>query len=164
MKPVIKFYAVVFKDSTTTKLRTVNNASQKTSNGLSLNKQLAMGKIEQPTIFSLLLRWRKFKIAIVADIQQIYKQIKMHDDHQKYQMVLWRNGNGERIKSYALTTVTFGVANSPCIAIRTLKELALQVKEKLPLASTEILNNFYMDDYSGGVIDTVHDAVENTNN
>lgn len=53
----------VFKESTTTKLRTVYNASQKTSNGLSLNEQLAVGKIVQPEIFALMLNWRKYKIA-----------------------------------------------------------------------------------------------------
>lgn len=38
----------VFKESTTTKLRTVFNASQKSSNGLSLNDTVAIGKIKQP--------------------------------------------------------------------------------------------------------------------
>lgn len=48
----------VFKESTTTKLRVVFNASQKTDNGKSLNEQLACGGKLQDDLFSLLLRWR----------------------------------------------------------------------------------------------------------
>ncbi|XP_031632584.1 uncharacterized protein LOC116346586, partial [Contarinia nasturtii] len=149
----------VFKDSSTTKLRTVFNASQKTSNGKSFNEQVAVGKISQPKIFNLLMRWRKYKIAVVADIEKMYKQIRIADDQQKYQMILWRNNPSETIGEYALTTVTFGVTQSPFVAIRVLKQLAHEIAEKYPLAAKAILESFYMDDFSGGA-DTVEEASE----
>lgn len=148
----------VFKDSTTTKLRTVYNASQKTSNGLTLNEQLAVGKIEQPEIFALMLNWRKHKIAIIGDLEKMYKQIKLNENQQHLQMILWRENSNEPIKAYKLTTVTFGLANSPFIAIRTVKELGKIVEKEFPLASKAIRDCFYVDDYTGGA-DTTEEAV-----
>lgn len=52
----------VFKNSTTTKLRTVFNASQPTSNGVKLNDCLAIGKIEQKFIVCLIIQWRQFNM------------------------------------------------------------------------------------------------------
>lgn len=144
----------VFKESTTTKLRAVYNASQKTSNGLSLNEQLAIGKLDQPTIFTLMIRWRKPKIAIIADLEKMYKQIRLNADQQHLQMILWRDTVNEKIKHYKLTTVSFGVASSPFLAIRTLREIANTVESEYPDVANAINNCFYVDDYTGGA-DTV---------
>lgn len=69
---------------------------KKTSNGLSLNEQLAVGKIDQPTIFTLMLRWRKAKIAIIADLEKTYRQIRLDESQQHLQMVLRRDTVNER--------------------------------------------------------------------
>lgn len=45
----------IFKESTTTKLRVVFNASQKMSNGKSLNEQLALGPMDQNNLLCILL-------------------------------------------------------------------------------------------------------------
>lgn len=140
----------VFKDSTTTKLRTVYNASRATSNGKSLNDQLLIGRMQQSTIFELALRWRSFGIAIVADIEQMYKQIKLDEKQQHLQVILWRDETG-KIQEYKMTTVTFGLANSPYLAIRWLKTVADAVEKDYPLAAEAIRNNFYVDDHTGGV-------------
>lgn len=149
----------VFKESTTTKLRTVYNASQKTTSGISLNEKLAMGKIDQSSIFVLALRLRKYKIALIADIEKMYKQILIAEDQRKFLMMLRRDSPNETIKQYQLTTVTFGVANAPYLAIRCLKELANTIETQYPLAAKAIRENFYVDDHSGGT-DTVEEAFE----
>lgn len=69
----------VTKGSTTTKLRVVYNASQRTANGKSLNDQLAIGRIEQWDILSLLVQFRFFKYAFVADVEKMYKQSQTSD-------------------------------------------------------------------------------------
>ncbi|XP_053990009.1 uncharacterized protein LOC128882436, partial [Hylaeus volcanicus] len=148
----------VFKESTTTKLRSVYNASQKTSNGKSLNEQLAVGKIVQPSIFELMLRWRESKIAIVADLEKMYKQIRLNEKQQHLQMILWRNSGTERIKSYKMTTVTFGLKNSSFLAIRSLHEIAKIIENKYPRAAKAIMKCFYVDDYTGGA-ESVEEAL-----
>lgn len=149
----------VFKDSTTTKLRTVFNASQKSSNGLSLNDTVAVGKIKQPKMLELLVRWRKYKIAVVGDIEKMYKQIRIAEDQQHLLLILWRSEISKKIELYALTTVTFGVANAPCTAISVLEALANEIKQKYPMAANAILHHFYMDDCLCGA-DTVVGAIE----
>lgn len=149
----------VFKDSTTTKLRTVYNASQRTSNGKSLNEQLAIGSMKQSLIFELLMRWRTFEIAVIADIEKMYKQIKLDEKQHHLQIILWSDVKTKKIEEYKMTTVTFGLANSPYLAIRWLKEVAKSVAEKYPIASNAIQNNFYVDDHTGGAA-TVSEAIE----
>lgn len=58
----------------------VTRKISKTENGFFLNTQLAMGRMEQPSIFELSVQWRKYKIAVVADIEKMYKQIMLAED------------------------------------------------------------------------------------
>lgn len=140
----------VFEDSTTTKLRVVYNGSQKTSNFKSLNEQLAIGKVNQRDIFSLLIRFRMFRYVFTADVEKMYKQILIVDSQLDLQRFLYRFSPVEPIKEFRLKTVTFGMANAPYIAIRTLEELARINSEAFPLAAQIIRSNMYMDDVLGG--------------
>lgn len=80
----------VFKDSTTTALRVVYNGSQKTSNSKSLNDQLAIGRVHQRDIFSLLLRFRMFKYVFTADVEKMYKQILLNDEQMDLHRFVYR--------------------------------------------------------------------------
>lgn len=140
----------VFKDSTTTKLRVVYNGSQKTSNFKSLNEQLAIGRVNQRDIFSLLVRFRMFRYVFTADVEKMYKQILLCDKQLDLHRFLYRFSPNEPIKEFRLKTVTFGTANAPYIAIRTLEELARTNREKYPLAAQIIKSSMYMDDVLGG--------------
>lgn len=57
----------------------------------------------------------------------MYKQILLNENQQHLQILLWRDDENEPIKAYKLTTVTFGIANSPFIAIRTVKHLGQSI-------------------------------------
>lgn len=148
----------VFKDSTTTALRVVYNGSQKTSNSKSLNEQLAIGKVHQRDIFSLLLRFRLFKYVFTADVEKMYKQILLNDEQMDLHRFVYRFSPDEPIKDFRLKTVTFGTANAPYLAIRTLQELAETYADSHPLASKAILSSMYMDDVLGGC-HSLNDAI-----
>lgn len=60
-------HAVVKESSTTTKQRTVFDASAKSTNGYSLNDRCLNGPTIQPELFDTSIRWRSHKIALVAD-------------------------------------------------------------------------------------------------
>lgn len=117
----------------TTKLRTVYNGSHHTSNGKSLNEQLVVGNMKQSSIFELLMRWRTFEIAVIADIEKMYNKIKMNENQHHLQIIHWRDTKTEKIHEYKMTTVTFGLANSPYSAIRWLKEVTKSVAEIIQL-------------------------------
>ncbi|XP_031635226.1 uncharacterized protein LOC116348388, partial [Contarinia nasturtii] len=140
----------VLKESTTTKLRVVFNASQTTSNGKSLNEQLALGPMDQNDMVSILMRWRKHRVAFTADLEKMYRQILVNDSQTHLQRILWRESPRASIKEFELRTVTYGTANAPFLAIRTLKQLSIDGATAFPLASEVMQQDFYVDDVLSG--------------
>lgn len=140
----------VFKDSSTTKLRVVFDASRKSSNQKSLNDNLLIGPTIQQDMSSIIMRWRKHRIAFTADIEKMYRQILVHPEHTDLQRIIWRNSPHEKLREYKLMTVTYGTSSAPYLAIRTLHQLARDEKEAHPEAAKIILNDFYVDDVATG--------------
>ena len=143
-------HGVTKESSNTTKLRVVFDASAKSSNHKSLNDVLLIGPNIQSNLYSILLRFRQHKIAVTADISQMYRQILVHPEHHDYQRFLWRFEENAPIETYRLKTVTFGVAPAPFLAIRTLHQLSLDEKHNFPNAYDQIRNNMYVDDLITG--------------
>ncbi|XP_046810016.1 uncharacterized protein LOC124420600 [Lucilia cuprina] len=131
---------------TTTKWRVVFNASSKTSTQKSLNDTLMIGPTIQDDLFSILLQFRLNKFAITADITKMYRQVRIHEDDRKYQLILWRDNPEFPMQIYKLNTVTYGTASAAFLAIRCLKEISDIFKNVLPLGSHVIANDFYVDD------------------
>jgi hypothetical protein len=57
------------------------------------------------------------------------------------------------MQHYQLTTVTYGMACAPYLAIRVLQQLAEDEKTNFPLGAQALLNDFYMDDVLSGADD-----------
>lgn len=152
-------HAILKESSTSTSHRIVFNASQLTSSGLSLNNCIIVGPVVQSDLFSILLRARMHVYVFTADIQQMYRQIWMHECDVKYQKILWRDSPEEEIQTYEMLTVTFGLASAPYLATRCLKELAETDGSQYPAAQNTLLYDFYVDDvFSGG--DNLADVIE----
>ncbi|XP_032569851.1 uncharacterized protein LOC116800206 [Drosophila sechellia] len=147
--------AVIRDSSLTTKLRVVFDASAKTTNNKSLNDIMWVGPRVQKDIFDIIIKWRKWEFVVSADIEKMYRQIKIDNDDQKYQYILWRNSPKEKIKTYKLTTVTYGTASAPYLATRVLVDIADKCKNQV--ISAIIRNDFYMDDLMTGA-DSVEEA------
>ena len=62
-----------------------------TSSGFSLNDALLVGPVVQDPLFDLLLRFRMHRVALVADIETMYLQVKVHADQTLLQRILWRS-------------------------------------------------------------------------
>ncbi|XP_075150323.1 uncharacterized protein LOC142224439 [Haematobia irritans] len=151
-------HAVVRPESKTTKVRVVFNASSPTSNGFSLNDVLHTGPVLQQDLVVLILRWRFFRYVFNGDITKMYRQILVHPDHRPYQRILFRHDPTDIIHDYELNTVTFGVNCAPFLAIRTIIQLANDIRSEYPLASDILLNSMYVDDALAGghsICDTV---------
>lgn len=86
----VPHHAIIREESTTTKQRTVYDASAKSSNGYSLNDRCLNGPTIQPDLFDTLIRWRTYKIALVTDIEKMYRQISLAPEDRKFQKILWR--------------------------------------------------------------------------
>lgn len=142
----IPHHCVLKPDSSTTKLRVVFDASCKTSSGLSLNDIQLNGPTVQSELFSILLRFRIPKFVFTTDIQKMYRQINMHSEDRRYQLILWREHSSEPLNCYQLNTVTYGTRAAPYLATKCLQTLALSNQEKRPLGANSLKNDFYVDD------------------
>lgn len=149
----------VSRDSSeTTKFRVVFNGSFKTTTKLSLNDVLQVGPTIQQNLFSILVRFRKHKFVFTADIVKMYRQVNIREDDRNLQKIWWRESPDHPLNTYRLRTVTYGTASAPFLAIRTLKQLALDEQHRFPTASDVLLTDFYVDDVLSG-----SDTIESTN-
>ncbi|UYV77376.1 hypothetical protein LAZ67_15000774, partial [Cordylochernes scorpioides] len=140
-----------------TKFRVVFDASTKTTTQISLNDLLHVGPKLQNNIFNILLKFRTNSVVLVADIEKMYRQIRLHPDDIKYQTILWRDCKDLELQEYNLLTVTYGLACAPYLAIRTLHQIAHEVQVSNPRISKIIREDFYVDDLLTGC-PTVEDA------
>lgn len=143
-------HCVLREDSTTTSLRVVFNASCKTSNGVSLNDLMHKGPNLQKDLMTLILKWRQHRIAFVADLEKMFRQLWVHPDDQGLQKIIWRDSPHKSLQEYQLSTVTYGTKAAPFLAMMTLKRLAQDERSKFPQAAHVVENCFYMDDLLHG--------------
>ncbi|GFX77478.1 integrase catalytic domain-containing protein [Trichonephila clavipes] len=134
----------------TTKMRTVFNASSPSTSGKSLNSIQFNGGLVQEDLFSIMVRFRKHKYAFTTDIEKMFRMINIHPEQTCLQRILWKKGIGEPIKTYELTTVTYGTVSAPYLATRTLKQLAMDEANNFPLEAPVLLSDCYMDDILSG--------------
>ncbi|XP_037033049.1 uncharacterized protein LOC119072036 [Bradysia coprophila] len=140
----------VLRESSTTSLRVVFNASQKSSTGVSLNELLHTGPKLQSNLFDILVRYRKHKVCYMADVEKMYRRIFVHKKDRDYQRIVWRKDVNQPLKTYRMRVVTDGMSSSPFLAIRTVRQLAEDEKENFPLAYEPIMTDLFMDDLVSG--------------
>ncbi|XP_038106567.1 uncharacterized protein LOC119766204 [Culex quinquefasciatus] len=150
-------HAVLKPDSTTTKLRVVFDGSCGTSSGVSLNDALMVGPVVQSDLLSTVLRFRLHRVALIADVEKMYRQIRVTLSDQRLQRIYWRDNEDEPVKTYELSTVTYGTSSAPYLATRCLKKLGEDCAESHPVASRVIQEDFYVDDMLSGA-DSIEEA------
>lgn len=147
----IPHHAVVRPEKTSTKVRIVLDASARTDTGISLNDLLYTGPNLQADLFTLLIRFRQFKIAITADIQQMYLRLMLTETDRKYQKILYRFNENEPIRVFQFNSVAFGLRSSPFLAMRTVRQLAEVERDRFPRAAEVAVRDLYMDDLTTSV-------------
>ncbi|XP_031333989.1 uncharacterized protein LOC116164001 [Photinus pyralis] len=140
----------VMKESTSTKLRCVFNASAKDVTGTSLNQLLLPGPKLQADISDILIRFRFHNVALCSDIKMMFRQLAIHPEDRQHQHVFWRESPEHTLQEYEITRVVYGMASSSFLAQRTLRQLAADEGHRFPNAAIALVRDFYMDDYVGG--------------
>ena len=146
----LPMHGVYKSTSSTTKLRVVFDASVRSSNGVSLNDTLAVGPMLHPPLEQILLRFRTHRVALTGDISKMYREILLSQSDQQLHRFLWRPQVDQAIQTYCMQRVTFGVASSPFLAVRTLQQAGAEFGQGLPLAQHHLNKSFYVDDLLGG--------------
>lgn len=149
-------HAILKPTHTSTKLRVVFDASAKDTAGKSLNDTLLVGPTIQQELLSILLRWRKHRFALTSDAEKMYRQIEINPSQTSVQRILWRN-QFQQVEEYELSTVTYGTACAPFLAVRTIHQLANDEKLIYPIAANRTIHDMYVDDFISGC-DSLEDA------
>lgn len=142
-------HGVIRESSSTTKLRVVFDGSSKIPLSPSLNEELFPGPALQNDLPTIINRWRRFKIGFRSDLEKMFRQIRVIENHQHYQQILWRNSDSN-IHVYKLQTVTYGTSSAPYLSIRVLHQLAQDERETFPEACKILKSDTYVDDIISG--------------
>lgn len=156
-------HGVLKENSTTTKLRVVFDGSSHPYGQTSLNEELCSGPALQNDLPQIINRWRRHKIALCADIEKMFRQIEVCEEHRPYQQILWRNCQTGAISIYHLNTVTYGTTSAPYLSIRVLQQLADDYANCYPKESNILINDSYVDDIISGSY-SLNEAISLQNN
>ncbi|XP_067952075.1 uncharacterized protein [Watersipora subatra] len=116
--------------------------------GVSLNDFLLQGPEHMNDLQGILLRFRLRPIAIMGDIERMFHQFKVSENHQDYLRFIWYNAEGQ-LQSYKMTVHLFGARSSPACATYGLRFLADNFRDAIPHNTQShhfIHHNFYVDD------------------
>lgn len=132
-------FPVIRLDRETTKVRIVFDASAKCK-GVSLNDYIETGPKLQNDLFDVLLRFRKYQVAVACDISEMYLQVGISEPDRKYHRILWDDDEFE------FTRLVFGINASPFLAQLVAQTNAKRFSEKYPNAAETVIKSTYMDD------------------
>lgn len=143
-------HPVIKESSLTTKVRVAFDASARSSTGIALNDILMCGPNVQEDIFSILTMFRKHQYVLTSDIEKMFRQVAVAKKDWDLQRILWRSNPSENLKTFRLTTVTYGTTPASFLVAQCLVTLAESMKEAYPNAAKAIVRDFYMDDLITG--------------
>ncbi|XP_077548213.1 uncharacterized protein LOC144161022 [Haemaphysalis longicornis] len=156
--------AVIREDRTTTKVRIVFDASSNESGAKSLNENLESGPSLIPDVARLLLRFRRYKVAMIADIEKAFLQIGLRESDRDALRFLWFRTSPKagqplpELDVWRMTRVPFGATSSPFLLAATLKHHFRSVENRLPVTARLLQDSMYMDDLLIGA-DTTENAI-----
>lgn len=127
------------------KLRRVCNAAS-TFGKFSLNQALLTGPDLSSDLVGILVRFRENSVAVAADVEAMFMQVKVSELDQRMLRFLWREDPSKEVEVVQYTRHIFGAKSSPTCANFVLQQIARQSCEEFPLASRVALGSFYMDD------------------
>ena len=134
----------VFKESTTTPLHIVFNASSYSKwGGKSLNDCLYAGPSLTTKLHDLLLTFCSNSFAVISDISKAFHHVIVHPEHRKWTKFLWVNSEREVQLIYQFNVLIFGSRSSPFIPSQVLEtHTSSRAKPICNLASYFYVDNF----------------------
>ncbi|CAL8088051.1 unnamed protein product [Calicophoron daubneyi] len=131
------------------KLRIVFDCAAKFGN-VSLNDKLLQGPDLTNNLVAILTRFRLYAVAVAADIEEMFFQVRVPEKDRNALRVLWwpEHDLARDPVDYRLTVHPFGAVSSPCCANLALRKTASTFGHLFdPGVTKAIVENFYVDDY-----------------
>uniref|UniRef100_A0A5S6QLZ4 DUF1758 domain-containing protein n=1 Tax=Trichuris muris TaxID=70415 RepID=A0A5S6QLZ4_TRIMR len=133
--------AVIRNDKASTKWRIVFDGST-SYQGVTLNDMLEPGSALQKQLVGILIRFRRFRIGLQADIKKMFIQIGLHEHDRGVVRFLWRDLNSSvKPTVYRFKRVCFGLNCSPFLALGVVRYHAQMNSVQFGKGSEEILDN-----------------------
>ncbi|XP_064635241.1 uncharacterized protein LOC135492615 [Lineus longissimus] len=127
------------------KIRVVFDAAA-TCQGISLNDTLMTGPDLLNSLFGVLQRFRVYKIAISADIEAMFHQVRVPSHDADALRFLWKGD------TFSMGVHIFGAKDSPTCANYALKRCAMDNIHKYSQEAAEtVLKSFYVDDLAKSI-------------
>ncbi|GFU70390.1 uncharacterized protein TNCV_2916531 [Trichonephila clavipes] len=117
------------------------------------------GGVIQDDLYAQMIRFRTSRYALTADIKKMYRMTLIDSEQRCLQQILWKDNKHDRVKTYELQTVTYGMTSTPYLAQRTLRQLSYDEENKFPVAVPVLRSQFCMDDALCGS-ETLEEAKE----
>ena len=130
------------------KIRVVFDCSAELE-GQSLNQSLLQGPDLTNNLVGVLDRFRKEPVAVMCDIESMFCQVQVNEQHRDLLRLLWwKDGNlSQEPVVYRMTVHLFGAVSSPACANFALKRTANDNEEDLGVEPANFLRkDFYVDD------------------
>ena len=145
-------HAVIRRDKTTSKLRIVYDASAR-AGGPSLNDCLFSGPKFIQNIFDIILRFRSYKVALVADIEKAFLMVSVSEQDRDVLRFLWVDNVDDHLPNIVpmrFTRVVFGVSSSPFLLNATINHHLLTYQNSHPALVDTLSRSIYVDDVTYG--------------
>ena len=146
---------VIRSDKATSKVRPVFDGSAKTKWSASVNDCLETGPNLNPDLFGVLLRFRRFRVAWIADVEQAFLNVQLTENDSNALRFLWiRSPENHEVVHYKWKRLPFGLNSSPFVLRAVFKKHLEELRPEFPDAVGLILDQLYVDDLLGGAHDT----------
>ncbi|XP_021967505.1 uncharacterized protein LOC110862594 [Folsomia candida] len=136
----------VFKDSITTPVRPVFDASCKSKGSPSLNDCLYKGPNLMELIPSILIRFRERRIGVSSDVRKAFQMIDVQESDRDYLRFLWwEDASAKKIKIFRHGRVVFGVNCSPFLLAAVIEHHIKKLDETRRDIGQKLLKSLYVD-------------------
>ena len=144
----LPFQPVLTPERNTTKCRIVYDASSKaTPQHNSLNDTLLRGPVILPAIIGLLIQFRMYQFALIADVEKAFLQVSLQSSQRDITRFLWIKNvdaplDDENLVTYRFCRVPFGMTSSPFLLGGTIQHHLLQKNNAI---LQEVCHHIYVD-------------------
>jgi hypothetical protein len=110
-----------------------------------LNDCLSPGQNLLSSLIALLLRFRRYPVALTADIEKAFLMVAVKTEDREFLKVLWRDERGERVSRF--TRVPFGLNCGPFLLLHAIHHHLESFDSTVKAPSAILLKeSLYMDD------------------
>ena len=146
-------FPVIREDKTTSKLRVVMNGKAAFNGNPSLNDYIHKGPKLINDLVKVLLRFRRYKIAVTGDIKEMFLRVLLSEGDARFHRILYSFSNSDQLLILEALVHMFGNCGSPAVVIFVIKWKAYAMRHICPLAAAAILDGSIVDDCMESVQD-----------